>query len=101
MNQTPQPSKSQGSGKNILLIVLAITTLLFFVYGYIQKLEADKQREIAVKAQIEAENSFKEAEMQRSLAVHQMELLMTARKEAEEQRLLAEQTLADCKSKRK
>lgn len=99
--QTPRPSKSKGLVKNILLIVLAFTSLLFFAFGFIQKIEADKQREIAVKAQIEAENNFKEAEMQRAVAIYQQKRAVTAQAEAEKNRLLAEQMLADCKSKRK
>jgi hypothetical protein len=51
--------------KNIIIGLLAMTTLLFFVFGYLQKLEADR---IAIQAEqwkVETEKYRKESEIHR------------------------------------
>jgi len=92
--QTPSTSKRGGLVKNILLVVMTIFSLMCFAFASIQKLEADKQKEVAVKAQIEAEMNFKEAEMQRAIA-------MAAQREAEKQAMLAAEALAACEKNKK
>jgi choline-glycine betaine transporter len=85
-------------------IVLALATLLsvlFLVYAFIQKLEADKQAELATEMKMEAERQRAEADKHRLTAEHERHQAMAARDEAERQRALAEEALANCqKSKR-
>ena len=86
MNPT-QASKAKGSVKNILLIIFAFTSLIFFVFGYIQKIEADKQAILALK--------------QKELAVQNEQLARAAREEAERQVVLAAEALAACERDKK
>ena len=81
--------------KNILLGVMTILALIFFVFGYIQKIEADRQTELALTLKQEAETQRVEAEKMRLMAeYHQME--------AEKQKASVLEALAACeKSKRK
>lgn len=75
--------------KNILIVVLLVTALASFAFGYIQKIEADSQREKAIVAQQMAERQQQEAEQQKKMAEE-------ARMLAEHQRLLAEEALTNC-----
>lgn len=81
--------------KNILLIVMTVLALMFFVFGYIQKLETDKQTELAYALKVQAEQARLEAERMRLAAqYHQMQ--------AEKQKASALEALAACeKSKGK
>jgi hypothetical protein len=80
--------------KNISIAVLLVLTILFGVFGYIQKIEADAQREIAVQQKLEAE-------MQKKLAEQTMVQAQYAHQEAELQRRMAEEARAEClKNKR-
>ncbi|MEQ8629642.1 hypothetical protein [Ekhidna sp.] len=79
--------------KNILIIILAFTTLFFFAYAFIKADEAEKaateaqtQREIAKNAQAEAER--------------QAQLALDNAAEAKRQQALAENAMAkymECK----
>jgi uncharacterized ion transporter superfamily protein YfcC len=73
--------------KNILLVVMTIVSLMFVGYAFIQKLEADKQFELAVASRIEAEKMKSsaveyrhEVEEQRALAKEAIEALASCRK---------------------
>ena len=73
--------------KNILLVVMTIVSLMFFGYAFIQKLEADKQFELAVAARTEAvrmelsaNENKREAEEQRALAKEAIEALTACQK---------------------
>lgn len=84
--------------KNILLVVLTILSLMFFAFGYIQKIEADRQTELVITIKIEAEKAKAEELIQRDRAV-------AAQAEADAQRALAiknEKRAVECeKGKRK
>lgn len=93
LKQIPPLTKEEKRRKLMTGVMLSISTfisVLFMVYAFIQKQEADYQKEAAVKAQIEAEKNFMLAEEQRSIA-------QAAQVEAEQQRALALQALEDCK----
>lgn len=97
LKQVPALSREEKRKKIITSVVLAIATLvsvLFLVYAFMQKLEADQLR-------IEAEQFRMEAERQKTIAEQNEAMAMASRAEAERQRALAEQALEDCrKSKR-
>jgi hypothetical protein len=80
--------------KNILLIVTTILALMCFAFGYVQKLEADRQRELAIILKTQAE----QAELK---AVQQQELAEAARAEAEKQRILAMEAISACEKNKK
>jgi preprotein translocase subunit SecF len=98
LNQIPPVSKEEKRKKMMTSIVLTMGTLmsiLFLIYTFMQKLEADKQTEIAVKAKMEADRNRIEAETMRITAEYHQ-------KQAVQQRALAEEALAACeKSKKK
>lgn len=48
--------------KNILIGVLLVLTVLLGIYAYVQRLVADKQRLLAIHAQLEAEKQYMRAE---------------------------------------
>jgi uncharacterized protein YdbL (DUF1318 family) len=78
----------------LVLATTTIVSILFFIYAFLQKQEADKQFTIAEQFRVELQIAKDEAQRQRAIA----EL---SRAEAEKQRELAEQALAECeKSKR-
>lgn len=99
IKELEQKRKLQRARRTALVLATAtIISVLFLIYAFIQKLEADNQREVAVKAQLEAEKNFKEAEIQRQAAVEakneadkQRIAAEAARKEADEQRIKAEE----------
>jgi choline-glycine betaine transporter len=97
LNQQPQVDPEQLKRSRRIAIVLAtatIITILFLIYSFLQKLEADKNFELAEKFRMEAQLAQEEAQMQRALAE-------ATKAESEKQRQLAEQALAECeKSKR-
>jgi len=100
LKQTPQPTPNEKKRKMVSSILLALATLLsvlFLVYAFVQKLEADAQREKAVVAQQQAEESFVEAERQRRIALEEKQKAEIAKLEADRQRAIAQQALEDCK----
>ena len=98
LKQIPPQSSFEKKRKIKTTIVLTLATLislLFLVYAFIKKLEADKQREIAVIEKMEAERQRTLAEQMRLTAVYQQ-------MQSEKARVLAEEALAACeKSKKK
>jgi cbb3-type cytochrome oxidase subunit 3 len=76
--------------KNILLVVMTILTLMSFVFAYVQKLEADNQRELAIALKQQAVQS--EIKVTQSMMVAEQ-----ARSEADKQRSLA----IECESSKK
>lgn len=97
LSEQPAVDPEQLKRARRTALVLATTTvisILFFIYAFLQKQEADKQFQVAEQYKIEAELAKEEAEKQKKIA----EL---SRAEAMQQRSLAEQALAECeKSKR-
>lgn len=97
LKQIPPLTPEEKRKKVVTAVVLAISTLisvLFLIYAFMQKLEADAQREIAVQLKVEAEKQREMAEVNRKVAEY-------AQREAEVQRKKAEEALAECqKSKR-
>jgi preprotein translocase subunit SecF len=78
----------------LLLASSSVISILIFIYGFLQKIEADYQFKLAEQYRVELQLAKEEAERQKVIA----EL---SRAEAEQQRNRAEQALADCeKSKR-
>ncbi len=76
LKQISPLTKEEKRKKLMTAIMLSISTfisVLFLVYAFIQKQEADFQKGAAVKAQIEAEQNFKLAEEQRALALQALE----------------------------
>ncbi|GEM_PF-2368119 len=98
LKKIPPLTKEEKRKQLTTAIVLALATLLsviFLLYAFIQKLEADKQTALAIEMRMEAEKQREEAERQRLMAEYQ-------KMEAEKQRVLALEALANCeKSKRK
>lgn len=88
--ETPKPNRST----KLLLVVFIVLSVLLFVYGYLQKLEADKQAAIAITNLEVARKLEKEAMMMFEMARKQQAM-------AEQQRLLAEQVLEDCKKSKR
>jgi len=84
---TSETPKSNRSTK-LWLIVFMVLSALLFVFGYLQKLEADKQAAIAIINLEEAKKSEQEAERAKKLAV-------VAQAEAELQRKLAEEKIKE------
>lgn len=85
--------------KNVLIAVLLITTLTSFAFGYIQKIEADRNATLAEEMRMLAEKSREEAERQKSAAEFNERQAVVARIEAERLRTQAEQTLMELQKK--
>ena len=80
---------------SIVLTLGTFMSILFLIYAFMQKLEAEKQTAMAVEAKIEAEKQRTEAEKMRLTAIYHEH-------EAVQQRKLAEEALVACeKSKKK
>ena len=97
LKQVSPDSNFEKKRKVRTAIVLTISTLvsvLFLIYAFVQKLEADKQREIAVKSQLEAEVQRAAAERQREVAEYQRML-------AEKSALEAAKALEECRNSKK
>ena len=74
IKELEQKRKLQRARRTALVLATAtIISVLFLIYAFIQKLEADKQREAAVLAQVKAEENFNEAEKQRKVALAEKE----------------------------
>ena len=76
--------------KSFLLVVMTILTLMSFVFAYVQKLEADNQRELAIALKQQADQS--EIKVTQAMMVAEQ-----ARAEADKQRSLA----IECESSKK
>lgn len=97
IKELEQKRKLQRARRTALVLATAtIISILFLIYAFIQKLEADKNFELAEARRVEAEdlrvkaeNSFKEAEKQRIAAVAAEKRALDAKNEADQQRALA------------
>lgn len=97
LKQIPPLSKEEKRKNMRTSIVLAMATLisiLFLIYAFMQKLEADKQRALAVASMEEANKQRAEAEKMKLTAQYQE---MQARKQAE----AAEAALVRCEESKK
>jgi hypothetical protein len=77
--------------KNILIVVLLLSNVIFGITAYQQKVSADNQRQIADTCRVEAEHqrilatrAMQEAQFQRILAEEQMKLAAESQKLASE-----------------
>lgn len=75
----------------IILGIAFIIAIIFFVFGWIKKIDADNQREIAEQNRIEAVTNAQEADEQRQEALRQAEIARENAERAELERLRAEQ----------
>ena len=75
----------------IVLGIAFIIAIIFFVFGWIKKMEADDQRILADQNRIEAEANAREAILQRQEADRQTELAIESADEARRERIRAEQ----------
>ncbi len=97
IKELEQKRKLQRARTTALVLATAtIISVLFLIYAFVQKLEADNQRIAADIARVEAdklrvkaEDALKDAEIQRKAAELARAAAVKAQKEAEEQRLLA------------
>jgi hypothetical protein len=97
LNEQPPVDPEQLKRARRTALFLATTTIisiLFFIYAFLQKQEADKQFQVAEQYKMELQIAKVEAQRQRAIA----EL---ARDEAMKQRELAEQALAECEKSRR
>jgi len=74
-----------------------VLALIMFVFGYLQKLEADQQRSLAVAAQLQAEEAMKVAEMERARAEQERAFAEEQRKIAEQNAMLAAQNAMEAR----
>jgi cell division protein FtsX len=105
LKQIPPLTKEEKRRKLMTAIVLSLATLLsvlFLVYAFVQKLEAEKQAELAIEMKVEADRQREEAERQRVTALYAQHQAVAAKEEADKQRSLALEALVNCeKSKKK
>ena len=98
LKQIPPQSnfeKKQKVRTSIILTLATVISILFLFYAFKQKLEAERQRDIATVLKEEAMKSREQAEKMRLTAVYQQ-------MQAEKARVAAEEALAACeKSKKK
>ena len=97
LRQTPQPTpeeKKRKMASSILFTLATLLSVLFLVYAFVKKTEADKFR-------VEAENLRVEAVRQERLAKEAQAMTELQRAAAEQAKAEALQALTDCeKSKR-
>ncbi|HET9053269.1 MAG TPA: hypothetical protein VFM90_03800 [Cyclobacteriaceae bacterium] len=94
LHEKPKSTKEEVKRARRTAIVLAASTviaILFFVYAFIKKTEADAQRELALKLQMELQEVKEQAEQEKQKAKMQQMVAMEARHEAEKQRAMSEQ----------
>lgn len=92
LKEQPSVDPEQLKRSRRIALVLAASTIvsiLFLIYGFLQKLEADKQFKLAVQYKMELTHAMKEVEELRLISD-------VAKAEAEKQRNLAEQRLIEC-----
>lgn len=93
LRQTPQPTpeaKKRKMASSILLTLATLLSVLFLVYAFVKKTEADKLR-------VEAENLQVEAVRQERLAREAQAMAELNRAAAEKAMAEALQALADCR----
>lgn len=97
LKQIPPDSNFEKKGKFRTAIVLTLATvisILFLVFAFIQKLEAEKQREISERLQMEAER-------QRELAVQQKIAAEYQLRQAEQNATEAAKALEECQNSKR
>jgi hypothetical protein len=101
---SPQSNFEKKQARKTALVLAAATniSILFLIYAFLQKKEADKQAVHAEENRVEAEMAQAEAIAAQKEAEKQRAIAMSAQAEAERQHIRAEQALADCvQNKRK
>jgi hypothetical protein len=97
LNQIPPISKEEKGKKlrtSIVLTLSTVVSILFLMYGFMQKQEADRLKMDVVKFQKIAMDAQTMGEQQRLAA-------MAAQQEAEAQRIIAIQALTECNKTKK
>lgn len=97
LKQIPPLTKEEKRRKIMTAITLAFAaaiSVLFLLYAFIQKQEAEKQKELSVQLKAEAEK-------QREIAEHQRLLAEKAMEEAMRLRVLAEEALRNCENRKR
>ena len=92
LKEQPSVDPEQLKRSRRIALVLAASTIvsiLFLIYGFLQRLEADKQFKLAVQYKMELIQAKEEAEKMKLIAE-------AAKAEVQEQRDLAEQRLIEC-----
>jgi WD40 repeat protein/energy-coupling factor transporter ATP-binding protein EcfA2 len=92
IKELEQKRKLQRARRTALFMGGAtVICILFLIYAFLQKIEADQQREAAVAAQKQAEENLIIAEKERKRAETEKERAELAQKEAERQQKIAEE----------
>lgn len=97
LRQTPQPTPEAKKRKMVSSILLTLATLLsvlFLVYAFVQKLEADKLR-------VEVENLYHEAKRQELLAKEAQAMAELQWLAADKAKAEALQALAECEKNKR
>jgi hypothetical protein len=85
--------------KNILIVVLSVMMLLSFLYAFVQKAEAEKQREFANREVLRANEAQRQSIECKQMAQQLQEAMSDALAVAEAQKIIAEKAVADVKMK--
>lgn len=104
LNQIPPLSNLEKKRKlraSIVLFVATTVSVLFFVYAFLQKKEADKQFVQAEQRRIELEALKVDLQETRNMAENARREAEAAQIEAERQRALADQALENCKKNKR
>ena len=92
IKELEQKRKLQRARRTALVLATAtIISILFLIYAFIQKLEADKQTELAKANLIESQRQEKLAKEAQALAEEQRKVADAARIEAQKQQKIAEE----------
>ncbi len=83
--------------KNVIIAILAITTILSTVYAFYEKTEAEKQQALAVENEKLAREMSIKAEEQMKLAEQQLRRTEVSMMEALKQTQIANEALKNCK----
>lgn len=83
--------------KNIIIVILAITLILSFVYGQYEKVEAEKQERLAFENAKLAKEAAMQAKEQMARAEQESHMAQMNMAEALKQTQIANEALAKCK----
>ena len=84
----------------LITFLLAMLTVVSIVYGYIQRQDAQFQRDQVNEMHREVVRMRNESEAARAEAAKLRNMAMAAQQEAEKQMQLAEEALQNCKKKK-
>jgi hypothetical protein len=87
--------------KNLIILVLALSSILFFVYGLFQRSIAETRQEQLIEQETRLEKLTAELEMQKQLAEEARTMADHARMATQVQLAIAEQELQRLASKKR